>query len=267
MEYKLRGLTPHRLAARKTGPIVIANSIPKGGTHLLTRCLSFFPALSYSAIHYTRGPARVDQLEHLLKRNGNGRFMAAHLWWSRECSTLLEQCSCKSILMLRDPRDVVIFGTFYVSKRKDHHLHEYFSGLSGLNAQITAYITGVDASNSSKGIELANINNSYGNYLPWINETFNLLVLYEDLIGPKGGGKVDKQINQIRRISNHLEQHLLPDQLNRIAENVFWTRSVTFRKGISGDWRKYFNEDHIRVFKDLAGQLLVALGYEKNNDW
>lgn len=41
-----------------------------------------------------------------------------------------------------------------------------------------------------------------------------------------------------------------------------------FRKGIIGDWRNYFNDRDKEQFKaSRAGQLLIELGYEANNDW
>jgi hypothetical protein len=40
-----------------------------------------------------------------------------------------------------------------------------------------------------------------------------------------------------------------------------------FRKGIAGDWKNVFTEQDKRVFKAAAGDLLVELGYEENNDW
>ena len=118
----------------------------------------------------------MDQLKFLIKKTGKGRFTAAHLWWSEDCSILLKQHSFKTILMLRDPRDIVVSGVFFILNNKDHHLYEYFSSLQDMHAQITAYIIGVDASKSSKGIALANINDSFGNYTPWINERYNLAV-------------------------------------------------------------------------------------------
>jgi lipopolysaccharide transport system ATP-binding protein len=39
------------------------------------------------------------------------------------------------------------------------------------------------------------------------------------------------------------------------------------RKGISGDWRNYFDASLIREFKDRYGEVLVATGYEKNLNW
>ena len=261
IEYKVRGLYQKRIAGRRKGPRIIANSIPKGGTHLLTRCLSLFPELTYTGTHYTRGQIEANELEFLLKKTGKGRFTAAHLWWSKENLLLLKQYSFKTILMLRDPRDIVVSGVFFILKRKDHHLHEYFFKLPDMDSRIKSYITGVDASKSSKGIKLANIKDSFGNYTPWISEKFNLLVLYEDLIGPKGGSRVDKQIEQVQRISNHLEQPLSPDEVIYVAQKTFSSKSVTFRKGVSGAWSDFFNKGHIKQFNDLAGQILIDFGY------
>lgn len=40
-----------------------------------------------------------------------------------------------------------------------------------------------------------------------------------------------------------------------------------FRKGEVGDWVRYFTPDVKRWFKDQAGDTLIELGYEANNDW
>jgi hypothetical protein len=40
-----------------------------------------------------------------------------------------------------------------------------------------------------------------------------------------------------------------------------------YRKGIAGDWVNRFSEADKNVFKELAGDLLIDLGYEKNLDW
>ncbi len=39
------------------------------------------------------------------------------------------------------------------------------------------------------------------------------------------------------------------------------------RKGVSGDWANHFTEKNKNSFKSIAGDLLVRLGYETNNDW
>ena len=267
IEYRVRRLSPRRIAGRLKGPRILANSIPKAGTHLLMRCLILFPEITYTGIHYTKGTADRDQLEGVLRNTGKGCFSAAHLCWSEDCSMLLKEYAFKTILMVRDPRDVVISGVYFVMQRKKHHLHEYFCRLPDMNARVTAFIGGVDASESSRGVELENVGDNFGKYVRWIDETYNLLVLYERLIGSNGGGDSATQIEEIRRISKHLDQPLSPEQIASVARKTFSPRSLTFRKGLWGQWTRYFNEDHKKAFKDLAGHFLITFGYEKDNDW
>ena len=44
-------------------------------------------------------------------------------------------------------------------------------------------------------------------------------------------------------------------------------KSPTFRSGKTGEWKKHFTDEHKAIFKEIAGDLLVRLGYEKNNNW
>jgi hypothetical protein len=40
-----------------------------------------------------------------------------------------------------------------------------------------------------------------------------------------------------------------------------------FRKGVAGDWKTVFTERDKEIFKEVAGDLLIELGYEKDDDW
>ena len=39
------------------------------------------------------------------------------------------------------------------------------------------------------------------------------------------------------------------------------------RKGIAGDWKNVFTGEDKRIFKEVAGDLLIRLGYEKDSNW
>jgi hypothetical protein len=39
------------------------------------------------------------------------------------------------------------------------------------------------------------------------------------------------------------------------------------RKGVAGDWRSVVTEEDKRVFKEAAGETLIELGYEKDDNW
>jgi len=40
-----------------------------------------------------------------------------------------------------------------------------------------------------------------------------------------------------------------------------------YRKGIVGEWRGYFTKENVDWFKEVAGEELIELGYEENNNW
>jgi hypothetical protein len=44
-------------------------------------------------------------------------------------------------------------------------------------------------------------------------------------------------------------------------------RKRFYRKGIVGDWRNHFTAEHKRIFKAVAGDMLIRLGYEKDLAW
>jgi hypothetical protein len=44
-------------------------------------------------------------------------------------------------------------------------------------------------------------------------------------------------------------------------------KSHTFRSGKTGGWREHFTEEHKKLFKYVAEDLVVKLGYERDDDW
>ena len=62
IDYRVKSLSPQRIVARFNGPTIVANSIPKAGTHLLSKCLMGFPQLSYSGFHYSFGTPDINLL-------------------------------------------------------------------------------------------------------------------------------------------------------------------------------------------------------------
>jgi hypothetical protein len=44
-------------------------------------------------------------------------------------------------------------------------------------------------------------------------------------------------------------------------------KSHTFRSGKKAGWQTEFTTEHCQVFDELAGELLIELGYESNHDW
>jgi sulfotransferase 6B1 len=55
--------------------------------------------------------------------------------------------------------------------------------------------------------------------------------------------------------------------LSVLVEAIQPKKSHTFRSGKTGGWREFFTDEHKQLFKDVAGDLVVRLGYEPTNDW
>jgi sulfotransferase 6B1 len=55
--------------------------------------------------------------------------------------------------------------------------------------------------------------------------------------------------------------------LNSLEASINPTKSPTFRSGKTGEWKKHFTDEHKKIFKEVAGDLLIKLGYEKDNNW
>ncbi len=74
---------------------------------------------------------------------------------------------------------------------------------------------------------------------------------------------------QVRRMAAHLD---IDCDCEAIAREFDFDRMKAaspthVRAGTNEDWRNYFDNDHIEIFKEEAGQMLVDLGYAQDLDW
>lgn len=96
-------------------------------------------------------------------------------------------------------------------------------------------------------------------------------VRYEDLL--------ERPVEETARLLEFLGADASRETVARCVESASferWTKdrkrgqedSTSFlRKGVAGDWRNVFTGRDRRVFKEIAGDLLIRLGYERDYDW
>jgi len=87
------------------------------------------------------------------------------------------------------------------------------------------------------------------------------LVKFEDLVSDR--------TRVIADISQFLD---LPVDEEKLAKDTSFgsmrkSAPQHLRKGKVGDWHSHFNNKHREIFKQIAGDTLVRLGYETSNDW
>ena len=56
------------------------------------------------------------------------------------------------------------------------------------------------------------------------------------------------------------------EQIQKISNELFGG-TITFWNGKINNWKVHFSEDHKKEFKQIAGNLLIELGYENSTDW
>ncbi len=94
------------------GPRVLANGMPKAGTHLLSSLLAALPGLMFSGRHYVLGDftssasqKEVDEhrLERALSSVNRGQFITAHFPPNSRLISVLERLQYKTIVDLSGP--------------------------------------------------------------------------------------------------------------------------------------------------------------------
>jgi len=263
---RIHRLIAERMRAGVTGPKVLVNSIPKAGTHLLIRCLTLFPGIIDAGCHVEE-TIGLSAMKETLQRLGGGCLVSAHLPFTDERSDLLANLGFATALIIRDPRDLVVSHLYYVTYGAKHHrLHAYYNNLPDDPTRLMASILGVDSTLIETGEGLLDIGERFRCYLLWADHG-SCIVRFENLVGPDGGGNRELQVQEIQKLAAHLRVGLDDKDVEHIAKCVFYRKSKTFRKGLIGDWRNHFTQQHKAAFKEVAGQLLVDLGYETGLNW
>ena len=186
---------------------------------------------------------------------------SAHLFARPEA--VARVCSSKFVpyFIFRDPRDVVVSHVFYVTDMEARHVHHnYYQSLPDFNSRLSASILGRPDAN----IEFLNIAGRFAPYLGWLEQPEVLAIHFEDLILDRTSVLIRIMDHFLARAPLHTPRQLI---LNSLETSINPKKSPTFRSGKTGEWRKYFTDEHKQIFKNVAGDLLVKLGYEKNNDW
>lgn len=261
------------------GPRVLANGVPKGGTHLLTSLLDAFSGLAFSGYQDTLTTFRLtpfttaayedddvnwSALRTHLQKIPSGQYSAAHFPFVRSLQGLLDELGIRHVVIIRDPRDVAVSDMLYIGRTRRHLHHGRVSELSESDA-LSFVIRGFRQEDGTVG--LGSISDRMANYARWIGEPGVYVCRFEDLVGPAGGGDGVRQAETIRAIARHIGRPLPDGEVRSIAARVWNPESHTFRGGRIGGWSDRFADSHRALFKEIAGDWLVKLNYEAGYDW
>ena len=258
-------------APQKGWPILLGISFPKSGTHLLDQILLGFSKVApfskrvhsfYAEYVGESGAKRTpEQALAWLDSLRPGDVASAHLFARDEAVKRVCSPAFVPYFIFRDPRDVVVSHVFYVTDMEARHVHhDYYRSLPDFDARLKVSILG----RPDAGVEFPDIAARFAPYLGWLDHDEVLAIHFEDLMNDR--------TSVLTRIMDHfLARAPLPSTrqliLDSLESSINPKRSPTFRSGKTGEWKKHFKEEHKKIFKDVAGDLLVKLEYERDNDW
>jgi hypothetical protein len=252
-------------------PILLGISFPKSGTHLLDQILLGFSKVApfstrlhsfYAEYEGESGLKRApEQALAWLDSLHPLDIASAHLFSRPEVLVRVTLPAFVPYFIFRDPRDVVVSHVFYVTEMEEHHVHhEYYASLPDFGSRLKTSILGLPDSK----MEFPDIAGRFAPYLNWLNHPEVMTIHFEDLIEDRSAALNCIIDHFLRRVPLRLPRELILESLEA-SNNP--SKSPTFRSGKTGEWKKHFTEDHKNAFKEVAGDLLVILEYEKNNDW
>jgi hypothetical protein len=256
---------------RNGWPILLGISFPKSGTHLLDQILlgfskvaPFSPRLHSFYAEYEGESGRRHSPEQAVSWLESLRPLdeaSAHLFARPEAIARVCQPAFVPYFIFRDPRDVVISHVFYVTDMEPRHVHHaYYASLPDFEARLKVSILG----RPDIEMEFPDIAARFAPYMAWLDHPEVLKIHFEDL--------ADDRAPTLEAIIDHFLARVpmaRPREaiLGALESSIDPSRSPTFRTGKTGDWRRRFSPENKQLFKSVAGDLLVRLGYESNDDW
>lgn len=258
--------------------LIICNSYPKSGTHLLYQILYSIPGLKkWDDIVSVQALCGImNSADHIRWKVGSApdrSIVRSHLMYCEEILNALREFNCKTLFIYRDLRDVAVSHARWVTKEEQIFLHDIYLKMSTFDEQLMNSIKGVPLGTPfGSNVSQPDIGTDFARWKGWLADSNTYAVKFEDLVGERGGGSEEKRRYIIEQILDYLEIEISSEQIqSQFASDVLNPEeSHTFKKGGKGSiggWKTVFNESHKGEFKKLAGQTLIDLGYEQDFNW
>lgn len=274
----LKYLQAKTIQLGRSKSLILCNSYPKSGTHLLYQILYSIPSLrKWDDIVSVQALCGImNTPSHIRWKVGSApdqSIVRCHLMHCEEILDILRENNCKTLFIYRDLRDVAVSHARWVTKEERIFLHDIYLQQKDFDQQLMSSIQGTPVGTPlGSNVSQPDIGTDFLRWKGWIHEPSALAIKFEDLVGERGGGCEDTRLHLVEKIMNYLEIPFSTEQIKSqfTSHAMNPEESHTFKKGGKGSiggWKKHFKEEHKEAFKQVAGQLLIDLGYEKDLDW
>ena len=261
---------------------IFVNSLPKAGTNLVSR------AFDLAGFHYDKlgiagtlvlgnryiarqllrrsflerdpvmvglevqMPVRRAWLAHRLARVPAGGYVTGHANWSMGLEHLLAAKGYRTVLVIRDPRDVLLSHGHYVAASGKHFLNATYSRLD-LAARTRLTLDG----GRIDGLDVAPFTTMLSRIDGWIGRPGVETIRFEDAVGPAGGGSLERQRTVFEALSQFPGRFFDPD----LMEAHLYGQSHTFRKGRIGAAQEELDSDTLALVNAALAPIRKKWGY------
>ena len=252
-------------------PPIFGNSKPKSGSHLLLQVLAGLCKVApykYTAAEPVRTIEKEgkrkgkDEILRELKHIPQGVIGWGYVEATPENVAFLCQPGRVNYFVYRDPRDLLVSQVFFATNMyEDHGMHGFYKSLPDVGARLKVAITGIN----QNGLHMVSVKQRYEGVFQWLEQKQVMCIRFEDLIDNRDA-TLNAMLDEVEKTGYQIPTPR-EKALSILIEAIQPSKSHTFRSGKTGGWKTYFHDEQKKLFKDVAGDLLVRLGYEKSNDW
>ena len=252
-------------------PPIFGNSKPKSGSHLLLQILNGFTQIMpyryvdadpIRTIKYEGGRRTADEILADLKHVPLGVIGWGYVDATKENASFLTAAGRVNYFIYRDPRDMLVSQVFFATDMHgEHGMHDYYISLPDFGARLNVAITGIEKDD----LKMVSVRQRYEGVFQWLEQKNVMCIRFEDLINNRDT-TLSAMLNEVEKTGYKIPTPR-EKALSVLVDAINPKKSHTFRSGKTGGWTQHFTEDHKKLFKEVSGDLLVRLGYEKNNDW
>jgi len=252
-------------------PPIFGNSKPKSGSHLLLQILNGFTQImpyKYVDAEPIRTIAKDGKRRTYnvilkdLKQIPDGVIGWGYVDATKENGSFLTSAGRVNYFIYRDPRDMLVSQVFFATDmHEEHGMHKFYKSLPDFGERLKVAITGIDRD----GLKMVSVKQRYEGVFQWLDQKNVMCIRFEDLIDNRDV-TLNSMLDEVEKTGYKIPTPR-EKALSVLVEAIQPKKSHTFRSGKTGGWKDHFTEEHKKLFKNVAGDLLIKLGYENSNDW
>ena len=248
-------------------------SIPKSGSHLLFKAIHLISGLKPGWV----GVELIDKYPYIPGITYPCKHFNQPLI---ELEKDLKNKSLKKILLVRDLRDITVSQTLNTASCEINNWlnskEESLLSSRSFSDKMMYYIS----QNPNRSTSLIKMNKQVKLYNSLVNRYLRknvLLVRFENLIGPQGGGSQVAQKKEIKKIADFIGVDLSSSQVEKIANQLYGTteilfgikendqnsleQAIFFKTSQIGCWKTFFNIHVHDKFNSELEKINKELGY------